>query len=492
MSKGSLRQLVHRSRARLLVLLVAGIALVGVGLFTWLWVPRQSTHRLRVTGGVEGLNRHGVAAYLRRHAREIGLEIEVRPSEGTIEATRQVQSREVDLALVNGLIRSPQADSVRQVAPLSVEALHLLVKRELADRVAADLGALKGLSVNVGPPGSETEMVTRAVLGFCDIAIDSSGGREGCRLDRQGIPVLLSKLDELEKASPERVADLRDSLPDVVFHVSTLPSPLARRLIRVGQYGLVPLPFASAFSRITVDEEDLDRDHIDQVHVVQAAIPAYMYGTTPPVPAVDCPTLGCPLILVVHRDVPSQVVARLLPRIYEGPVQRVYHPPEIGEAAATYPLHAASIAYRDRGNPLVRADVVDAVQRGFGILAPLVGGCLALYGYYRWRQTLRFMEYFEQFQALDLQAKGLASDEVVTPAEAEEARRLEAQLTRLQQRAVADFCRNYFHGEGVLENFLQLLAETRGFLRASTQNAPPRDPPPEGPGDSSAGATRGG
>jgi hypothetical protein len=62
---------------------------------------------------------------------------------------------------------------------------------------------------------------------------------------------------------------------------------------------------------------------------------------------------------------------------------------------------------------------------------------------------------------------------VVRPAEAEEARRLETELTRLQQQAVADFCRNYFHGEGVLENFLQLLAETRSFLRASTRNAEP-------------------
>ena len=187
-------------------------------------------------------------------------------------------------------------------------------------------------------------------------------------------------------------------------------------------------------------------------------------------PEKDCPTIGCPLILIAKANVPDELVSRLLPRVYEGPVKRVYDPPPIREVAATYPWHAASIEYRDRDKPILRADLTDLIQRLFGIIAPLLGGCLALYGYYRWRQTLRFIEYFEQFQALDRRAKGLTRDNVVTPAEAEEARQLEAELTKLQEQAVSDFCRNYFYGDGVFENFIQLLAETRNFLRASSRS----------------------
>lgn len=79
-----MQKLVRRLRRRRLVVFLLGIGLVCVGLISWFWVPRPSVHRLRVTGGIEGLNRHAVAAYLRRHARKVGIEIEVCPTEGTV------------------------------------------------------------------------------------------------------------------------------------------------------------------------------------------------------------------------------------------------------------------------------------------------------------------------------------------------------------------------------------------------------------------------
>ena len=83
-----LRKPVNRLRRRLTIVLLLGISLVATGVASWLWKPRQTTYQVRVSGGVEKLNRHGVAKYLERHASEIGLEIELLPSEGTVEATR--------------------------------------------------------------------------------------------------------------------------------------------------------------------------------------------------------------------------------------------------------------------------------------------------------------------------------------------------------------------------------------------------------------------
>lgn len=483
MPKDSLKQFVSRSRTRLTVLLLLGVALIVVGLVARFWETQPRGYRLRVTGGVSGLNRYGVAEYLARHDGELGLEIEVIPTEGSSEAIQQLNNRKIDMALVNGLLRRPGSREIRQVAAITVEAVHLLVKQEFASEVAGDFSQLQGLSVSLGPAGSETELITSAVLKFCGLSISPNRPIHQLRIDRQGINELLATLNDLEQGSPARASELRNTLPDVVIHSSTLPSPLARQLIHIGEYRLIPLPFADAFSRITVKEEELDQDHIDEVHVVPATIPAFMYGAAPPVPASDVPTLGCPLILVAHDDVPNPAVARLLPHIFEGPVERVFHPPAIAKSAASYPWHAASLAYRDKDKPLVRADIARLIQQLSSVIAPLFGGCLALYGFYRWRQTLRFIEYFEQLRELDQQAKGLTDDDVVTPAEAELARRLEAQLTRLQQLAVTDFCRNYFRGEGVLQNFLQLLAETRDFLRASQQSTisnqplPPKEPP---------------
>lgn len=465
----SLQKLISRSRIQLFAMLTIGVALIGTGLIGWLWVPGHRDRAIRIAGGVDGLNRYSIARYLRRHATDLGLEIELFPCEDTIQATRMVENREVDLALVNGLVRSSQAASVRQIAVISTEQLHFLAKQEYAERLEEDLSRLGEFTIFGGLEGGETELIGRALLEFCGVESELEAGR--LSVDRRTRQDLLMTVNALPAATDEEKGRMRSKLPDVVLLVSTLPSPLARKLIRNADYQLLPLPFSEAFGRISVDEDDLDRDHIDQVLVDPAVIPAYMYGATPPVPAQDSPSLGCPLVLITHRDVSERAISRLLPAIFEGPVQRVYHPPAIGKSDVIYPLHPASVAFRDRDKPLVRADVIEAVRMVFGIAAPMVGGFFALFGFYRWRQTLRFLEYFEQYQHLDRQAKGLLSDSVVTPAEADEARQLETKLTELQQQAVTDFCKNYFYADGVLETFLQLLSETRNFLRTSAQQS---------------------
>lgn len=141
--------------------------------------------------------------------------------------------------------------------------------------------------------------------------------------------------------------------------------------------------------------------------------------------------------------------------------------------AATYPLHPAAQAYRDRDRPIVRADVADMVQRVLGGIAPLVGGCVALYGFYRWRQLMQFLHYYRELQSLDLAAKGLVAADHLPAAGPDRVRHLEAELVELQRKAVDAFCRSYFYGEGVLYNFLALLTETRDFLRRSEVDLAP-------------------
>ncbi|MGF1582502.1 MAG: hypothetical protein ACFCD0_24525 [Gemmataceae bacterium] len=518
--KSTLRQFIENSRIRVIALLVVGLLLIAVGLVAWLYVPTTQTYSIKVTGGNVALNRHKIVAYLERHQSELNLNVSIQPTEGTPEAVRLVQSGELDMAVVNGLLKFPEAENVRQVATITIEAVHLLVKSEYADKVTADYSKLNGLSMDVGPDGFETAFMARSVLKFLRLkpartvaktevrpglsrliaqavavqslttttgptatisrtlvageVLDFDASGLGVRLTELGIAGLFAHLDKLENAPAEKVAQLRTKLPDAVIHVSTLPSSLADRLIRVGKYKLVPLRFARAFAQITVDEEDRDRDHIDQIHTESTVIPAYTYGGNPPVPLADCPTLGAPLVLIANKDVPDEVISRLLPRIFEGPVQRLYKPPTLDSVAPTYPLHPASITYRDRDKPIVRADVVDLIQQISSVLAPIVGGLLALWGYYRWRQTLRFLEYFRQLQQLDLIAKGLLAPENIPPVGIERVRYLEGELETLQRKAIEDFCENYFYGDGVFDNFLALLFETRDFLRRAYPTSLPK------------------
>lgn len=460
----SLQSFIRRSRMRLLALLVTALVLLVIGVAAWFRTPSRETYTVRITGGHPALNRHKLAEFLKRHSREVGLKVEIRPSAGTAEAVRLVQAGEVDFALVNGVLRFPEASRVRQVATLSSEKAHLLVKADLAAGIEEDYSRLNGLTLDVGPEGGETALYAAAVLEF--LRLKPGDAKSGVRLSHLGIDGLLTRLAEIDKG-PADAATRRSALPDAVFHGSTLPCPLAEKLVRVGGYRLVPLRFARAFAQVTVEEEDLDRDHVDQIHTEPSVIPAYTYGGSPPAPAADCPTIGAPLILIARDDVPDAAVARLLPRIYEGPVARVYQPPALDEVTPTYPLHPASVAYRDRNKPIVRADVADLIQRVLGGIAPLIGGVVALYGFYRWRQVLQFLNYYRQLQILDLTAKGLIESDQLPESRRDRLRHLEAELAELQRKAVEAFCRSYFYGEGVMENFLALLAETRDFLRRS-------------------------
>lgn len=461
----SLGQFITSSRHRQIAILVIGLVLILIGLFAWLWSPTHKTYLVRISGGHAGLNRHKVAQYLKRHSSELNLDVKVIPAQvNTPEAVRMIQSGDIDLALVNGLFRFPDADNIRQVATITYEAVHLLVKEEYAEQVSADYGNLKGLSFNIGPEGSETALLSQVMLTF--LGLDTADSADGSvRLKTLTIDELLAQVNSWKRGSEEHRGGRRAELPDAMFHESILPSTFAEQLVRKGRYQVVPLRFAEAFSQISVEEEDLDKDHIDQIHIESRMIPAYTYGVSPPVPHQECATLGTPLILIAHKDVPDEVLLRLLPRIYSGPVERLYQPPKLSEFAPTFPLHSAAVHFRDRDKPVVWSDVVDTIQQVAGGLAPMFGGMLALFGYYRWRQVLRFLEFYRRLQELDLMVKGTLTTAELPPQGPARVEYLENELDDLQQRAIDSFCRNYFYGEGVLENFLSAMSETRDVLR---------------------------
>jgi TRAP-type uncharacterized transport system substrate-binding protein len=464
----SISVFVRKSRNRLYLLLSVGIALIVFGLLAWVSSATRPRFELRATGGVSGLNRSLVTDYLSRRSGRTGVQLIGVSSGGTVQATERLQQGELDLAVVNALVRSPSADRIRQVAPLGTECLHFLVKREHAAAVREDWANLAGLTVNLGETGGESEAIAKSVLAFCGVRLPGDASGTEVKFTRRTAGQLLETISELTESDAAMMMRVREQMPDVVIHSELLPSTLARGLIEQTAYELIALPFAKAFSRVTVREEERDSDHVDQAHVIEAEIPAFMYGASPASPPRDLPTLGFPLILICHEDVRRAAIYQLMPAIFEGTLHLALRPPPLSEVRPTYPWHPASLAYQNRDQPILKSDVAEAAQSTLNVLAPILGGCLALYGFYRWRQTLKFLEYFEEYQELDLEAKGLAADEIVTPTEALKARRLETRLTRLQQRAVGDFCRNYFHGEGVLENFLQLLSETRSFLRSSS------------------------
>src|SRR5262249_50046707 len=158
---------------------------------------------------------------------------------------------------------------VREVAPLYVEALHLLVKEEIADAVARSFGALRGRVVGMAPEGSTSAGLAMAVLEFAGVPVAGAGGAAGSRPRPLGVGARAASAPADDSA-----------FPDTIIHLATVPSKVALQLIHRAGYRLVPVPFAEAF-RLNAILSDDAAGNIERRHVSDAVIPAFTYGTEP-------------------------------------------------------------------------------------------------------------------------------------------------------------------------------------------------------------------
>src|SRR5262249_8156204 len=95
----------------------------------------------------------------------------------TEEEAAEVDGGRIDFALVSGTYRMERRSHLREATPLHIEALHLLVKEELADGAKRGLDVLRGRTVDLGPRGSGTAALAEAVLGFAGVEMDAIDAR---------------------------------------------------------------------------------------------------------------------------------------------------------------------------------------------------------------------------------------------------------------------------------------------------------------------------
>src|SRR5262249_47867559 len=164
-----------------------------------------------------------------------GIEVELHETHGSEEALDQVNDRRLDAALIQGGLRMNGRPNVRQVLPLHMEAMHLLVKNECFDAVAEHLAALEGKTVNLSEADSGNHSLAVDPLAFAGLHA------RGPDRPRGYVPLELSRQQLFAEKDRAR-------LPDAIMLVSSLPSTTARLLVTRHGYRLVPLPFGEAFA----------------------------------------------------------------------------------------------------------------------------------------------------------------------------------------------------------------------------------------------------
>jgi TRAP-type uncharacterized transport system substrate-binding protein len=423
---------------------------------------RPKLYRLSISGGSPDGLRHQIAERLAAVARGHELILRVAGTTGSREALDQLEAHSLDVALVQGGLDHALHPHVRQVAALHIEPLHLLVKPHLRAEVSPNLAALKGKTINLGPVGSGTHELARDVLRFAGLEPRDDTGLGDYTVASLGYGELLA-------------ADLA-TLPDAIFTVSPLPSPVVRTLVGRQHYHLVELPFGEAFALDALSRRSSAAPNPDSVQTSSAAklrvhltsIPPFTYGIEPPSPPLALRTFGPRLLVVAHEAVPSTAVRRILEAVFSREFAELTNPPLESSALASspeYPLHRGTEEYVEYNKPLVAGDLIDLADKGISLLGGLLGGAFFLWHWvrqhYRRKRELRFESYMVKVAAIEERALAL---EMEASLDLKELLALQRELARLKNEALARFADGEVEGEQLMSGFVSHVNDARNYV----------------------------
>ena len=401
--------------------------LLVTGLMLWLAL-RSPEVTLRVSAGSELGRRHEIAEVLQQLARERGLRLELVPTAGSAASLERVAGRSLAVALVQGGL--PAGSAIREVAPLALEPMHLLVREPAILR----LEDLRGRSVDLSTPGSGTRELALELLELVHL-----------RPERDFEEATLSYDQLMNKPAAE--------LPDAIFHVSSLPSPVAEHLLRHRGYRLLPLPYARAM-------------HMRDVAVREGVIPAYGYGASPPHPSADLPTIATRMLIVARDDVDDDAIRRLLEIVSSEALARRAELSPIGAAELAepeLPLHDGARAWLARNDPLITPEIIDNVESLRSFLVSAVIALILLWRWWRARQMKGFDLYLQGVTKLEREVLQL---ELEADLDLPRLLTIQRRLGELKNEALEGYAEGKISSADLLNSFLAHVTDVRAYLNA--------------------------
>ena len=441
-----------------LAVLAIAMGLLATGVTFWF---RSSTQTrpitLRMTAGDGSGLRHRLASEFAIEALKSGIQIDIEPTEGSEAAMEKLGNGKFDIALIQGGLTINPDSPIRQITALHIEPLHLLVKSDLQRDVSAKgLSQLAGRRINLGAIGSGTHSLATAVLQFAGLHANAEKGSSSYQ------PNSLNYAELLKSEAAE--------LPDAVFTVSTLPSPIVDFLTDQHDFRLVPIPFGEAFSL----EAFLDLGtspavgSVDKRHVYSTTIPAFTYRVEPASPPEQLRTIGTRLLLVAHRRVSSDQVKRLLESLYGSSFIQLERPAieaSLLDLPPEFPWHDGAELYRQRNKPIIAGDAVDYLEKVLAIAATIAGGTFFLIQWYlrsnRRSREASFASYMERVIQIENESM---QNELAAQLDLATLIRLQRELAVLKSDAVSKFAAGKLEGEGLIHGFLALVNDARNQL----------------------------
>jgi TRAP-type uncharacterized transport system substrate-binding protein len=428
---------------------------------------------LSITGGSASGLRSLIARRLQVEARKQGLSLQLQETGGSKEALEQVERGSIHMALVQGGIEPMPYPHVRQVAALHVEPLHLVVKPSLYRPVFENLANLRGKTVNVNSPASGTHDLAIDVLQFAGLRPrhrDLPGTAAGTDYSEGDYELSMASYSELEAQID------RADLPDAVFTVSDLPSPIVRQLVAKRGYQLVSLPFGEAFfldafedrSRNLSHSPNGKKDKVDRLRIYPVMIPAFTYGIEPPSPPAPLATFGPRLLLVAHESTPNKAVRAVLEAVFSRSFSQDFRPPldpSLLDLAPEYPWHAGTDEYREFHKPILAGEVIDLMEKATSMAGVIAGALFFLWQWFRQYNRRRRELSFESYMLKVANVEQRALDLELRPIlDLKELLGLQIELNRLKNDALSRFAEGKLEGEAVISGFIAHVNDARNHL----------------------------
>ncbi|MEC8929309.1 MAG: TAXI family TRAP transporter solute-binding subunit [Verrucomicrobiota bacterium] len=389
------------------------LAALVVVFWLWWWLAAPSPTRLVfTTGSPDGLY-HRLAVQLKGavEANNPDIQIELRTSAGSRANVARLDDREAQLALVQN--DAFGGSSIRSIAALYPEVLHLLVATNSTIRA---LGDLVGKRVGIGPAGSGTEQIVTNLLVFAGMA-------DKTMPSHAPFQTAIRKLNQGEL--------------DAAFFLAGLGAPVIDEALQSRGLSLIPVSMQPNDS--TVAPEVQARQfaqglRVRYPHVSAHTIPLMAYGGLPLRPI---PSVGVQAVLACRHDVAPEIIEVITRTLF---AQRavlsqkepsfIYLEEQAAQSGLQFPLHAGAEDFYRRREPGFLARHAEII--GLILSLALLAWSILVWArrWYLQRQKNRIDTYYE------------AVEDVIRRlhdgTDLQEIEELEAELLKIRQRASAE------------------------------------------------------
>jgi TRAP transporter TAXI family solute receptor len=375
MSDGGARPRDVGSSLPLTALVAAGVSLlVLVGGFSlWRSLGRGDEAELLVLAtGPESGTYHALGQALGRLVEAEGLaaRVDVRATEGSGENMGLLASGRADLAIVQS--DSRPAESVRLIATLFDEAMHILLAREAAARISR-IGDLRGRRVSLGGATSGTRQVAERILAHFQV----------------------NPAEDRALEPAEALDGLRGGRLDAVFLLTAVPSRLVAELAHDDGVRFLSLGNAQEIG----GEADALALVFPQLH--PTTVPRGTYGR---LPAAPVRTVGVRAQLVGTSDLGDDLVYRLIATVLakrsrlDDPANEFLFADRFRESytpeSTRLPYHPGATAFYERSRPPFVVEYAEPLSLGFTMIVGFWSASLAVRQWIRRRRKNRVDRYY--------------------------------------------------------------------------------------------------